>query len=227
MGMFDTIVIEGLKLPKLPKEIDSYLKKNNHQGFKNFQTKDLDNYLGVYIFKNDGQIYQEVNKPTGKKKPYEPFTTKWADNRAFLEKIYYKFKNKSLLGAVPRYVQETKRTLQKTKITTTINFYDTDEVNGRYVEVDYCAKVIDGKIKSITLVKAELEPENAAKKRVAERIQFDKKLEESFKLRRDFISKWYYPVLREIYNPFILFSRLSVQWLCNRILKATYKWHGI
>jgi hypothetical protein len=47
MGMFDTVIVEGLKL-KAPKEVFSYLKTNNSEFPVEFQTKDLENFLGNY-----------------------------------------------------------------------------------------------------------------------------------------------------------------------------------
>ena len=66
MGMFDTVIIEGLKLEQ-PKEIAAYLKSIDAVITNDFQTKDLDNCLGTYKIDSSGQLFEATRVPTGKK----------------------------------------------------------------------------------------------------------------------------------------------------------------
>jgi hypothetical protein len=52
-------------------------------------------------------------------------------------------------------------------------------------------------------------------------------MEESFAKQREFKLKWYYPVLKEIYNPFVFFTKIIVQGLCNTVIRWSYRWHGV
>ena len=65
MGMFDTVVIEGLKLPNLPKDINTFLKSVNETVPSNLQTKDLDNCLSTYIIKENAQSLTTVRSGSG------------------------------------------------------------------------------------------------------------------------------------------------------------------
>ena len=73
MGMYDTVIVEGLKL-KTSKEVAAFLKANSAKLPSEFQTKDLENFLATYYINEAGQIFETVYKPTGKKKEYvDPF----------------------------------------------------------------------------------------------------------------------------------------------------------
>jgi hypothetical protein len=228
MGMFDHVIIEGLKLPKLPKEINSYLKDNNAALPNDLQTKDLDNSLSTYTVKENGQIYLTEYKPTGKKVPYEPVWKTFSDNRSFLERLYsnikfgsYKQSSKSNL------VEERKPVQTKVKLTATFNAYVYHEIAGRYLDAEFEFTATDGKIAKVKLLRAELEPEAKAKKRRANDAEFKAKMDASFEARRKLTSQWYYPVIKEIYNPAVFFSKLLIQAACNKIVSWTYRWHGI
>jgi len=225
MGMFDTVVIEGLKL-KAPKELLSFLKANNAELPNDFQTKDLNNGLLIFSINQTGQVYETIHKPTGKKKVYE-CPLQWRDNRAFLEKLYWNLKYKPSSKKSERLVDETKPVKQKVKFTNTFNMYTYEQIGGRYVDLSYNVAVVDGKVKSIKLHKWGIESEVAANKRHKEDALFKQKMEASFMVRRDFQSKWYYPLLKETINPAVFFSRMLVQKLCSKIVTWSYRWHGV
>jgi hypothetical protein len=226
MGMFDTVRIEGLKL-KAPREVTSFLSKNNVELPTDFQTKDLENVMGTYIIKKNNQIYVERYVPTGKKVARNDFFSTWTDNRSFVERLYYKCKFRKIDQKESRLVPEMKKVEKKSDISSIFNFYTYEEVAGRLLDIEYTAEAIRGRIKRIKLTKWEIESESAAKKRKAEREVFDKKMLESFEARNKFKSQWYYPALKEIYNPIVLLTRLAIQGTCNFIVKQTYRWHGI
>ena len=227
MGMFDTIIVEGLKL-KAPNEVTSFLKKNNASFPSEYQTKDLNNFLGVYKINNKGIIFEEQRKLTGKKKPYENPFKGWEDRRSFLEKLYFRikdYKTKSIFDK--KFIEETKVVLVKSKITSTFTMLSVDQIGGRSLTLDYEVKAVEGKVKSVKLLKWELESEKEAARRNKNDLEFKKKMEESFAKQREFKSKWYYPLLKEIYNPFVFFTKIIVQGFCNAIIRWSYRWHGV
>ncbi|NBW58319.1 hypothetical protein EBR43_11190, partial [bacterium] len=222
------VIIEGLKLPKLPAEINAFLKANDAALPADFQTKDLDNTLATYTIRENGQVYLTEYVPTGKKVPYEPIWKSLTDNRSFLERVYsnvkygyYKDKSKSNL------VEERKAVQSKVKFTSTFNAFIYHEIAGRYLDAEYEFTVVDGKVTKVKLLRIELESEASANKRKAGDAAFKAKMDASFEARRKFTSLWYYPILKEIYNPFVFFSKLIIQAVCNKIISWTYRWHGI
>jgi len=229
MGMFDTVVIENLKLPKLPREISSFLKENNTQVPSEYQTKDLDNCLSTFTIDESGQIYLTEYKPTGKKIPYNPPFSSWVDNRSFLERLYFKLVQRRIDRKYPspKTVDERKPVRVKSKITNTFNIYSYDEVGGRYLSLEYSIIAIDGKVKKIALSKHEIESEKDAKNRKKQNEEFEKKLSESISARNVLKSKWYYPILKELYNPFVFFTTKLIQKFCNKIISWTYRWTGV
>ena len=227
MGMFDTIIIEGLKL-KAPKEVTSFLKVNNAEFPTEFQTKDLDNVLGTYKLSAKGDVYREERKPTGKKISYELPFKNWRDDRPWLERVYWKFKYEKYKDKEDtKLIDETKPVFVKVKFTNTFTMLAVEEVGGRSLVLDYDVKVIDGKVKSTKLVEWSLESEKDAQKRKQDNDEFVLQTDKKFAKRRELRSKWYYSILRETYNPFIFFTRLIVQSLCNALIRWSYRWYGV
>jgi hypothetical protein len=226
MGMFDTIIIEGLML-KAPKEVTSFLKANNAEFPKEFQTKDLDNVLGTYKLNAKGDVYREERKPTGKKIPYGlPFLS-WKDDRAWLERVYWKYKHKEYTNEEVKLIDETKPVFTKVKLTNTFTMLGVELINGRSLVLDYEVKVIDGKVKSTKLIEWSLESEKDAQKRRQDDEEFQLQTDRTLAKRRALRSKWYYPIIKETYNPFIFFSRLAVQSICNALIRWSYRWLGV
>jgi hypothetical protein len=225
MGMYDDVVIEGLKL-KTSKEVASFLKANNAELPSHFQTKDLNNSLTQYTIKENGQVYERVFVPTGKKKSYELPFANWIDNRSFLEKLYYKTKNVKLSNK-DRLVDVTKPVLKKINLTSTFEIHSYDVINGRYLSLSYDIITKNGKVSSVKLNEWDIESEKAAAKRRLNDEEFKKNMEISFSVRKKLQSKWYYPILKETVNPCIFFSRLLVQKLCSKIVTWSYRWHGV
>jgi len=226
MGMFDTIIIEGLML-KAPKEVTSFLKANNAEFPKEFQTKDLDNILGTYKLNAKGDVYREERKPTGKKIPYGlPFLS-WKDDRAWLERVYWKYKHKEYTNEEVKLIDETKPVFTKVKLTNTFTMLGVELINGRSLVLDYEVKVIDGKVKSTKLIEWSLESEKDAQKRRQDDEEFQLQTDRTLAKRRALRSKWYYPIIKETYNPFIFFSRLAVQSICNALIRWSYRWLGV
>jgi hypothetical protein len=229
MGMFDTVVIEGLKLPKLPKEIDSFLKISDTNLPCDYQTKDLDNLLSTYTINEDGQIFVTEYKPTGKKVPCKlPFDS-WIDNRSFLERIYYNICNKkyNLNTLNLKYTDERKPVKVKTKLTSTFQIYTYIEIAGRYVDINFEVKAIDGKVKKILFKEGNVEPIKDSIERKQKNAEFEANLARSLAKQKEFRSRWYYPILKEIYNPFVYFSTKLVQAICNYLIKISYRWRGV
>ena len=226
MGLFDTVVIEGLKL-KEPKEISSYLKKNNAEFPTKFQTKDLANALLTFKIDKKGQIFEELKEPTGKKVPYTPFN--FTQDRPFLEKLYYKFQDYKLDKKYPnsRYINDYKTVIKKSSLTETFDIYSFEEVQGRYVELTYTVTAVKGKVANIKLKKHDIESEKSALDRKKDQEEFEKNISIEFQKQKEFRSKWYYSLIRETYNPFVFFSRKIIQSICDWITKNLVHWHGV
>ena len=224
--MFDTIIIEGLKL-KAPKEVTSFLKANNAEFPKEFQTKDLDNVLDTYKLNAKGDVYREERKPTGKKIPYELPLLSWKDDRSWLERVYWKYKHKEYKKEDIKLIDETKPVFVKVKFTNTFTMLAVEDIGGRSLTLDYEVKVIDGKVKSTKLLEWSLESEKDAQKRKQDNDEFLLQMDKTINKRRELRSKWYYPILKETYNPFIYFSRLAVQSICNSLIRWSYRWLGV
>lgn len=227
MGMFDTVIVEGLKL-KAPKEVTSFLKANNAELPTEFQTKDLDNVLGTYKINAKGDIFREERKPTGKKIPYELPFSNWTDSRSWLERVYWKFKYKEYTNKEDiKLIDETKPVFVKVKFTNIFTMLAVEEVGGRSLVLDYEVKVIDGKVKSTKLWEWSIESEEDAQKRKQDDAEFKQNMEISFAARRTFKSKWYYPFLKETVNPATFFAKILIQKVCNKIITWSYRWHGV
>jgi len=227
MGMFDTIIIEGLKL-KAPKEVTSFLKSNSSKFPSEFQTKDLDNALYTYKIKENGDILVEERQPTGKKIPYKSLLEGWEDKRPWLERLYWKIKTKNYsLSSKEKLINETKSIFKKTKLTNTFTMLSYDEVAGRYLTLDYEVKAVDGKAKSVKLLEWSIESEKEATKRHKSDKEFKEKMEASFIKRKEFQSNWYYPILKEVYNPIVFFTKIAVQSICNALIRWSYRWTGV
>jgi hypothetical protein len=227
MGMFDTIIVEGLKL-KAPKEVTNFLKANNAEFPKEFQTKDLDNVLGTYKLNAKGDVFREERKPTGKKIPYELPFLKWKDDRAWLERVYWKYKHKEYaIKEEDKLIDETKPVFVRTKLTNTFVMLAVEEIGGRRLLLDYEVKAIDGKVKSTKLVEWSLESEIDAQKRQKDNEEFRLQTDKTFAKLRELRSKWYYPILKETYNPFIFFTRKAIQAACNALVRWSYRWTGV
>ena len=228
MGMFDTVVVEGLKL-KTSKKVAAFLKANNAELPTEFQTKDLENIMSTYTIDSKGQIYVTEYKPTGRKVKYESPFAGWVDNRPVVEKLYHKFKNRALEKKypTPRLVEERKPIKVKCKLTETFEIYTVELVNGRCVDIAFNIEAVNGKVKSIKPGKWSIESQTEANKRLADDLEFKTNMEASIAAKKEFQSKWYYPVLRETLNPAIYFTRILVQAGCNKIINWTYRWHGV
>ena len=227
--MYDTVVIEDLKLPAPSKDVRDWLKKNNAPVPKNYQTKDLENSLTNYTIDSKGQIFETHYKTTGKKKLYvSPFAS-WTDNRSFLEKAYFKIKNAKLHKTYPRerYVEETKPIRMKSNKTSTFEIYSYDEVGGRYVDVSYIITAVNGIVKKIKLNESKIESESNAKTRHRQNLEFKQKAAQEIARNSAFKAKWYYPVLKQTWNPFVFFSAKILQYICNKLISRSYHWHGV
>jgi len=224
MGLFDTVVIEGLKL-KQPPELKKYLKDNNAPFPSEYQTKDLDPFLTTYKIKENGQVYKQERKPTGKKVARDLPLKGFKDNRSFIERLYWNYKFKE--DKTPKLVDEYKSIFVKDKFTNTISIFSLEEIGGRYVTLDYSLKIVDGIVKSHSLIQFELESVKEAEARHVENKAFKDKMDLRFAERNQFTSKWYYPILKEIYNPIVFFGKRATQFICNKIVTWTYRWNGI
>ena len=222
MGMFDEIHVEKLQVAA-PKAIMQFLQQHNAVIPSDFQTKDLDSIMSQYTIQANGQMVVDEYVATGKTEPYVPFSM--TDNRSFLERLY--FDRKFPRSKIPMRKKVLKKVLKKVDFTKTFVMYCSEQVAGRYLSIDYTVTVVKGKVKSIVYLKHDLESEKSAKTRREQDEQFTLQLDKSFAAHRLLKSRWYYPVLKEIMNPTIFFSRILVQKLCGKVMHWSSRWHGV
>jgi len=221
MGMFDTVVIENLKSIKLPKEIVSYIKISNASIPSDYQTKDLENSLSTYKIDKNNNLWREERIPTGKKKPFEPFS--FSNKReSFVEKLYHKIYNKTLYPSL-RMVDEFKYVLKKQNLTQTFLIYTYEEIGGKYVEIELEITVIKGKVEKIKHIKSSIESDKEAKNRRERDEEFKQEIASSEAFYDKLHSSWYYPIIREIYNPLAFFSQKILHSLGNSLVRISFK----
>ena len=220
--MFDDIHVEKLKV-SAPKAVMQFLQQHDAVIPSDFQTKDLDNIMSRYTIKANGQMMVHEYVATGKTEPYVPLS--FIDNRSFLERMY--FNHAFPRSKTPVRKKVLKEVQKKVNFTKTFVMYCGEQVAGRYLSIDYTVTVIKGKVKSIVYLKHDLESEKDAKIRNAQSAQFTLKMDQSFAAHRLLRSRWYYPLLKEILNPAIFFTRLSVQKICSKIMHCSSRWHGV
>ena len=224
MGMFDTVIVEGLKL-KPSKEVEAYLKQHGVT-IKDYQTKDLACLLTTYKIDSKGKITVQVARSTGKKKKYVSPFEGWRDTRSFLERLYFKQLDKKYKSA-PRLVDINKFVFEKAAVNQEFDIYAYEEVGGRYVTITYKLKAVNGIVKNVKLLESEIESEKDAKIRRQDKDSWNKRVEEEIVKRKRLHAKWYYPILKETYNPLVFFASMIIQHVCTKLSSATYRWHGL
>jgi len=220
--MFDDIHVEKLKV-SAPKAVMLFLQQHDAEMPCDFQTKDLDNIMAHYTIQANGQMMVDEYVDTGKTEPFVPLSL--IDNRSFLERVYYNYAFPRSKTPVRKKV--LRKVLKKVNFTKTFVMYGGEQVAGRYLSIEYTVTVIKGKVKSIVYLKHDLESEKDAKTRNAQSAQFTLQMDQSFAAHRRLKSRWYYPVLKEILNPAIFFTRLLVQKICSKVMHCSSHWHGV
>ena len=220
--MFDDIHVEKLQVAA-PKAIMQFLQQHDAVIPSDFQTKDLDSIMSQYTIQATGQRVVDEYVATGKTEPYVPISM--TDNRSFLERLY--FDRMFPRSKIPMRKKVLKKVLKKVDFTKTFVMYCGEQVAGRYLSIDYTVTVVKGKVKSMVYLKHDLESEKDAKIRNAQSAQFTLKMDQSFAAHRLLRSRWYYPLLKEILNPAIFFTRLLVQKICGKVMHHSSHWHGV
>lgn len=221
--MFDTVVLEGLKL-KVPVEIKEFLGENGASFPQDFQTKDLDNSLLTYYIKESGQVYETEFIPTGKKIKSDYNFPSFKTNRSFIERLYFDRVFKPL---GPRIIDERKEVKKRSSFTETIAIYTYTKVNDRYLELEYELEIVSGKVKKSKVLKWSIESEEDAIERRERDQKWNEEQDIKQRQREIFTQKWYYPILREVYNPIVYFGSRAVVSICNKIIHLTYSWRGV
>ena len=220
--MFDDIHVEKLKV-SAPKAIMQFLQLHGAEMPCDFQTKDLDSVMSHYTIQANGQMIVDEYVATGKTEPYVPISM--TDNRSFLERAYY---NRLFpRSKTPMRKKVLKKIQKKVDFTKTFVMYGGEQIAGRYLSIEYTVTVVKGKVKSMVYLKHDLESEKDAKIRNAQSAQFTLKMDQSFAAHRLLRSRWYYPLLKEILNPAIFFTRLLVQKICGKVMHHSSHWHGV
>ena len=220
--MFDDIHVEKLQVAA-PKAIMQFLQQHDAVIPSDFQTKDLDSIMSQYTIQANGQMVVDEYVATGKTEPYVPISM--TDNRSFLERAYYN--RRFPRSKTPMRKKVLKKIQKKVDFTKTFVMYGGEQIAGRYLSIEYTVTVVKGKVKSIVYLKHDLESEKDAKIRNAQSAHFTLKMDQSFAAHRLLRSRWYYPLLREILNPAIFFTRLLVQKICGKVMHHSSHWHGV
>lgn len=228
--MFDTVIVTGLKL-KQPKEVAAFLKKAGANFPTEFQTKDLENSLTTYHVAQDGSMTHTVHKSTGRmiknnREPFKPFPHRYS---SFLEEIYNKYCYRQLNERypAPHLIAETKPVTEKYTLTDTFHIYCYDEINGRYLSLDYSFTANDGQVTKTTLTHWNIESEREAYRRKKRDQEWKQQMDQQQQKQQILQAQWYYPVLREIYNPIVFFGIKLLQCIGSNLIKLTYQWSKI
>lgn len=228
--MFDTVIVTGLKL-KQPKEVAAFLKKAGANFPTEFQTKDLENSLTTYHVAQDGSMTHTVHKSTGRmiknnREPFKPFPYRYS---SFLEEIYNKYCYRQLNERypTPHLIAETKPVTEKYTLTDTFHIYCYDEIDGRYLSLDYSFTANDGQVIKTTLTHWNIESEREAYRRKKRDQEWKQQMDQQQQKQQILQAQWYYPVLREIYNPIVFFGIKLLQCIGNNLIKLTYRWSKI
>ena len=223
MGLFDTIVNNGFKL-KLPREVTSFLKANGADIPDEFQTKDLENCLSTFKLFPNGRLLELTRKPTGRKVKYNSPFANWEDNRPLLEKIYHNIFIKSKYKDGNLLVDETIDVYEKSNLTADFEMYAYELIGGRYLALNFDVQAVKGIVKKAKLTRWELESEEDAASRTKQDNEWKEKMDKSFAKQKELRARWYYPLIKEIYNPLIFFTGLLIRNICTWLTNKTYKW---
>jgi len=186
--MYDNIICKyPLPMPDDPK---------GYTGSYDFQTKDLDLILGLYVIDKNGQLC--IQRKDGE----------WVQGN----------KNSDSLIGTLGYFKTTKEWLEELNTTTTTVFYDYQHSQNTDYDyfIEYEAIFVNGKLTSIKLIKFEAN-DNSERKR--KDIEFDKKLEEHHK----FINTWKYKYFAKPYNRTISFIFRKISKISQNLSRILYK----
>ena len=188
MGMFDTMICK-YSLP-MPDDLKGYI------GSDNFQTKDLDLALSLYIIDENGQLFVERHEG------------EWIEGNKDSKSIFEK------MG----HFKTTKRWLEQLNITTTVAFYDyqqSDDTDYDYM-IEYEAVFIGGKISSVKLIN--FEANENAKRKISD-AEYDRKNKEDYEFRQT----WQYKYFVKPYNKTISYVFRKTIRGCSSLCYILYK----
>jgi len=227
MGLFDTVIIEKLKLD-YPEEIKSFLEARGVAFPTEFQTKELECYMGLYKIDEEGQLWVQNRKPTGKRIPLQPLHAFWKDSQSLLERIYWKSRDYSysLLNEKEDsdgLTDEYEHVWEKDNSTVTAFLYAYDLIKDKYLTLDYECIFVGGKLVSSHLKEWEIESDKDAEERLQRDKEYDIKWKKHSEERKKLTSSWYYPLIKEVYNPFAFFTKLALGKISNILIHLSYK----
>lgn len=180
MGLFDYLKIQK----KLPTDalLKQFLGKDFDLSSLEYQTKDLENAMLTYEIRKNGDLYYEqieYRESTPEEKAQDK---EEADKNKFFAGIR---------------LREKSRQWVKTDITRDVNFYSyTKHKDGRYYSIDYTAKFVNGRAKTIKLLKTERESDQE----YADRLQQEAKWAEEMRQHQKKINSISYKVINNVYN---------------------------
>jgi len=225
MGLFDTVIIEKLKL-EYPPEVDSFLKARNSELPADYQTKDLDCAMCLYKITEDGQLWKENRIPNGKKEKRKPWP-RFQQDLSFLERLYWDYKDNKLEKKMDELYSEYEEgydlVFEKDNSTVSADLYYYELIQDRYLTLDYRFVFVNGKVTQVTLTNYEIETDEQAQ----DREKRDKRLDEDLTARRKAYlklkSQWYYPLIKEVYNPGVFLLSKFLHYTAEKLRQLSYR----
>jgi len=225
MGLFDTVIIEKLKLD-YPPEVDSFLKERNAEFPNDFQTKDLDCSMASYKITEDGQLWHEQRIPNGKKVKRNSWP-KFNQDLSWLETLYFDYKekqfDKKMNALYSEFDEGYDLVFKPSNVTATISLYTYELIKDKYLTLDYEVILVGGKVINSRLIHHEIETDEEKNNREIR----DKELDENLAARRKAYKKlhaqWYYPIIKEVYNPLVFLTSKFLRYIADKLKQFSYK----
>jgi len=228
MGLFDTVTVDDVSKLPVPDEVQAFLKLHGETITHEFQSKDLDCCMGAYVLNTAQGILQEEHyEETGETEVTDALWTSLTANRnqSWLVRQYWQAKFKHLDQT--RIIKKRKAVWHDSTSTGSFEMYTYYQVAGRYLDISFDVKLEHGKIQSITCKEHNLEPESEAQLRRAQDKAYKLRDDAEMAARSRFRAQWYYPMIREIYNPFVFFTKHALQCALSGLSKCLMHWHQL
>ena len=127
---------------------------------------------------------------------------------------------KKMNATYPEWDEGYDRVFQPCNTTATIYLYCFELIKDKYLTLDYEVILVGGKVVSSHLKEYEIETDQQQKEREERDKACQEKYAAFYEATKAFRSRWYYPVIREVYNPFIFFlskGLLALSQICNKL----------
>ena len=124
-------------------------------------------------------------------------------DQSFLEKLYHDHKErqfeKKMNATYPEWDEGYDRVFQPCNTTATIYLYCFELIKDKYLTLDYEVILVGGNVVSSHLKEYEIETDQQQKEREERDKACQEKYAAFYEATKAFRSRWYYPVIREVY----------------------------